>query len=277
MGALVACPSLAGLAFVAPDLIPLALGPQWLPSVPIIQVFALLAAITPLVWLQGALMCGIGRADVQLTMGVVSTAALLAGLALVRPLSLVGFAAVMVARSYLVFPLYLFLMQRTNGINPRASVGTSLRPVLASLLMLSALFGASSLLPEDLHRAARVAVFVIIGSLTYGAAPFKFAKPILGKLSVMIYTTNISHSADADQLLACRNPGTSPKNNLSAGSPSKPECQVQGEMAFGMIHLQFKKQKLDKEWICQKRKYDCMVAEDKEPCWRPECWHPHLP
>ena len=186
LGALVVCPSFAGLAFVAPDLIPLALGPQWLPSVPVIQVFALMAAITPLVWLQGALMCGIGRADIQLTMGAASTVALLAGLALVWPLSLVAFAAVMVARSYLVFPLYLFLMQKTNGIDPRTSVGTSLRPILASLLMLGALFGASSLLPGDLHRSARVAIFVIIGSLTYGAALLVLARPlILGLIDVL--------------------------------------------------------------------------------------------
>ena len=33
LGALAACPSFVGLAFVAPDLVPLALGPQWLPSV----------------------------------------------------------------------------------------------------------------------------------------------------------------------------------------------------------------------------------------------------
>ena len=152
VGALVACPSFAGLAFVAPDLVPLALGRQWLPSVPIVQVFAILGAITPLMWLQGALLCGLGRAGVQLAMGAVSTIALLTGLAIVQPLTLIGFAAVIVARSYVTFPVLLLVVQKISGIAPRRSVATCLRPLLASVLMLSALFAAAGLLPKGCIR-----------------------------------------------------------------------------------------------------------------------------
>ena len=206
VGALAVCPSFVGLAFIAPDLMPLAFGPQWLPSVPIIQVFAVLGAITPLIWIQNALLCGTGRAGLQLALGVVATIILLAGFAVVQPLTLAGFAAVIVARSYLTFPLRLLLVHKTSGIDPRRSVATSLRPLLASLMMLSALFVVSGLLPEGLHRASRLLILVTTGGLAYGAALLLLARPLLLELLDLLRRSLATHRRAAPRALAAAVP-----------------------------------------------------------------------
>src|SRR5215471_9250291 len=56
-----AFPALAGIAFVAPDLIPLAFNTKWLPAVPIVQVIAIAAVLATTTTLAGPLLRTMGR------------------------------------------------------------------------------------------------------------------------------------------------------------------------------------------------------------------------
>jgi O-antigen/teichoic acid export membrane protein len=184
--ALVAFPAHMGLALVAPDLIPLVLGPAWSPSVPVLQVLMLFGLILPLSLLGTALMHGIGRVGWQLALAGGSTVLLASLLALVGSTSIVAVAVAIVARAYVVFPLRVYVVRRATGLRVMPALLGSLRLLLATGLMAMAVYAWQRLISSSLHPWLSVASSAVIGMVVYGASIQLFARPLVRQGAILI-------------------------------------------------------------------------------------------
>lgn len=95
VSALLALPASAGLLVLAPDLIPAALGPDWVPAVPVLQVLCVFGAIRALNASFGSLLWAIGRPGYVTRVSAVQLA-VVAALAVpaIQEAGLVGIAGV---------------------------------------------------------------------------------------------------------------------------------------------------------------------------------------
>jgi O-antigen/teichoic acid export membrane protein len=105
--ALVAFPAPIGLAIVAPDLVPLLVGPRWAAAVLAVQIAMLLGPIAPLIRLSVTLQLAVGRARAVAGLAALATTVFLALLLLPKHLTVETVLLALVVRTYLVFPLHL--------------------------------------------------------------------------------------------------------------------------------------------------------------------------
>lgn len=168
VSATVAFPVFAGMAVVAPDLIPLIYGPKWEGSVVLLQLLTPLAvpALFSLLCMSILTIYGRGAAMSYLT---------LAQLVLTVLLSLIsapyGVEAVILAylgRLYLIMPFQIWLVARYAGCGAGALIASMAKPLIASLIMAFCCYVAMQhMLSTSMHGAARLVAVGLLGLALY--------------------------------------------------------------------------------------------------------------
>lgn len=183
-----AAPALAGLAVVAPDLVVLAFGPEWLPAVPAIVVFGLLGATLPTSRMLSVSLLAAGRPDIPLAVTAAGLALLLALFVVVPPASLAAAAGLIVLRHFLLLPFQLVLTQRAIGLGIRVATLRTLPPLAAAAIMAGTVFWVRGLpMVAELGSVTRLAGSVVLGVFVYATAMMILARPL------MIDLTRIAH------------------------------------------------------------------------------------
>ena len=167
LAALVGFPAFAGLALVAPDLVPLLFGDRWVDVVPVLQVLALFGLRGTISSFNGTVIRGLGRPEWQfLTIG--------AGLAIgtVLTVALVGDGVVAVAvaivlRSVATWPLGSYLVWRLTGVSIARQLVRLVLPAAACLAMVGCVWLTRDLL-VDSSAPVRLALSVAVGVAAYG-------------------------------------------------------------------------------------------------------------
>lgn len=145
MVALVAMPLGFGFALVASPLVELALGANWSPAVPVIQVLAAMSAIQACESVQPLAMAldrtrDVFRRDAQVLL--IRIPLVLAGLALGAKTALTEIMGIVIgaaAGSFVLFVLSLRLVTALIGISVARQLAVAVRPFLAALAMSAAL------------------------------------------------------------------------------------------------------------------------------------------
>lgn len=168
VSATVAFPVFAGMAVIAPDLVPLIYGPKWEASVVLLQLLTPLAVPALFSLLSMSILTIYGR-------GAVVSYLTLAQLVLTILLSLVsapyGVEAVILAylgRLYLVMPFQIWLVARYVDCSMATLVRSMARPLLASLAMALCCYAAlQHLLWMVPHAALRLLSTGLLGAVVY--------------------------------------------------------------------------------------------------------------
>lgn len=178
MVALVAMPVGFGFALIAAPMIELALGANWLPAVPVIQVFAAMSAIQACESVQPLAMAldrthRVFRRDMQVFL--VRIPLVLAGLTLGAAnglTALMGIVLGSAAGSLVLFVLSLRLVTSLSGLSIASQLSVTVRPFLAAVVMSAGLLltmrhpAMRSALDSPL---AQVAFCITAGSILYVA------------------------------------------------------------------------------------------------------------
>jgi len=184
LGTALLAPAFAGLAVVAPDLVVLAFGAEWLPAVPAIVVFALLGAILPASRLFTVFLLAAGRPAVQLVVSATGLALLLALFVIAPPATLAAAAGLIVLRHFLILPLQLTLVERATGFRTLDPVLRSLAPLAAAAVMGGTVFWVRSLPPvAGLGTMTTFAGSVALGVIMFGLAMIVLARPLVKELA----------------------------------------------------------------------------------------------
>jgi len=168
--AAVALPIAFGILAVAPELIAVALGEQWLPAVGLLQVFSALSAFWALTSLSANLLIVLGHIR-YITLITWVQAVLLIG-AIVptfQVADLMGVAALRAALALIGFVLVLHFVVRTDTARWEQLAVALLRPVLASAAMLGAVYAVDTALDPGRDALTALALKVPAGAIAYCA------------------------------------------------------------------------------------------------------------
>lgn len=179
----VAFPVFAGLALVAPDLVPLVFGEHWVAAVPVVQAFAALGLLTAIGILQASLIRSQGQADLWFyyvlskQLGTILYVFLFSGWGVeALSLSLVILNLGMWAPS-------VHMVVRLLGVSVWTYLGSFGVPVLATLLM-----GGSVALVQQAGIAGPLGLGASIGAgaLTYGLVIIGLGRGRLSEVVAMV-------------------------------------------------------------------------------------------
>jgi O-antigen/teichoic acid export membrane protein len=178
-GALITLPTFVGLALVAPELLPVALGKHWNGAIPVVQVLAFVGGCMSILSIASMMPLALGRWEVALGTRALATALIIAAILAVRDAGLVATAAAVAAAEALM-TLVSFCVVRRLTAAPISEQVLAYAPIAsAALVMAAAVFGWRQLVADDLTGITLLASSVLLGAAVYAAALLVMAFPLV--------------------------------------------------------------------------------------------------
>lgn len=171
MLAMLAVPAAAGIFAVAPFMVPVVLGTQWLAAAPLMEVLALNGGLLLLHSSICAVLIANGHPDrvARTNLGYVVTLLLMFGL-LVPGYGVIGASYAVLTTSVLMTPVYLFQVRRSIGVPVFDFARAAARPTLAAVSMCLAVRLA---LPDwTIEMSMRESVAWLLGGILLGITTY---------------------------------------------------------------------------------------------------------
>lgn len=179
MSTLIALPSCLGIAVVAPELIPTVFGDKWVPAVPVIQLFTLLGIQFSISYFINILLRALGRPGLVLKLNLFSVLINTVLLVVVSRFGLIAIAVVIIARCYLLMPLYLYALNRVARINLAKQFRLYLPMLVSALFMVVAVSVWRQAMADELPTDLLLASSILLGIVAYGGAILVTARPLV--------------------------------------------------------------------------------------------------
>lgn len=164
---LIAFPSFLGTSILAPELITLFFGEQWLPSTPVLQVLAFVGILRSITYFKGSVFLALGKPSWKLRLGAVSTSLNLIGFIIAVRWGIVAVSVAYLCRAVIIFPIGQWLVSRLIKIPLLEYLQQFLTPLISSLIMSVVILLARNNLTDGLPLPFTVLCLVMIGMFTY--------------------------------------------------------------------------------------------------------------
>lgn len=185
MTAVFTYPMFLGAAVVAPEVIAVMFGPQWAPSVPLMQILTLTSIFIPLLFYKSNALMAVGAMRMVLGINVFEFVASAAVAYLSARHGLEAAAAGNILRLALVSPVIFWGVARCTGVPAGATLLAVAIPLLASAIMVAALVGLKSVLPA-LPALVTVACLGLAGLLIYAGLLFVLQRDLVKEIARML-------------------------------------------------------------------------------------------
>lgn len=163
---LLAFPSFLGIAVLAPKIIPIFFGPQWLASVPVLQILALAGIFRSVSRFKSAVLLAVGQPFWRVWIGLLAASLNLIGFAIAVRWGIIAVAWAYLIRACIMFPLVQALLNRIMQASVWAYLRQFMQPFSATLVMVVVLLLAERGV-NALNLSVQLAILVGVGSLTY--------------------------------------------------------------------------------------------------------------
>jgi lipopolysaccharide exporter len=173
-------PIMAGMFVVAPLFVPLIYGSQWLPAVPVVQIFCLLGALKSLGNPLGSLLLAKGRADLGFWMNLTAMVGYGISNVIGTRWGIGGVAASSLIFSTLVLlPVDFYLRWLTIRMSVREFWQAIRQSTVAALGMLVAILPLSYVVRLVNHDVVALLILVLSGAIVYGILIRRLDHPLL--------------------------------------------------------------------------------------------------
>jgi O-antigen/teichoic acid export membrane protein len=181
---LTAFPTFLGLAALANELIPTLFGQQWTPSIPVMQILALIGIVHALNNIGVNVIKAMGRPDWNLRVNVINALLNVTAFVLVVRFGIVAVAAAYVIRGYLIpLPAFIWMAQKLLGTQLSTYLRQCRTPIVGAIAMTGAILGVKSLLlSSGLGVYERLAICGIVGAGVYLGAIALLEPPLFSQL-----------------------------------------------------------------------------------------------
>ena len=181
LAGLVGFPTFLGTAAVAPELIPLLFGGQWLPAIPLIQILALAGIVASINALLENVLLATGRPAERLRLGAINAAVALVACGVAVRWGVTAVAAAYVSSQIVMLPLVHRAAARAAHAEGTRSLRSVAVPLLAATCMAGLVIAGRPLLLPALGPLAFLALSIVGGAAVYAtlirlAAPGLFAE-----------------------------------------------------------------------------------------------------
>lgn len=167
---LIAFPTFLGMAALAPELVRLLFGEQWLSAVPVMQVLALMGIIRAVTFFKGSVFLAMGKPAWRFWLGFLDAVTNLLGFILVVQWGILAVAIVYVVRGYLLFPVGQLFIDRLIHTSLLTYLRQFISPLASSLIMTAAILATRYLLTGWLNPFLILAIGTLTGAGIYGLA-----------------------------------------------------------------------------------------------------------
>ena len=161
-------PVFSGLAILAPELVPAVFGEKWAPSIPVMQVLALIGILQSVLFFNGSVIKAAGKPSWQLGIMVLNAVCSIVGFLLAVRWGIVAVAAAFVIVGYLLAPISYIAVRRLIQLDFKTYLWQFIPSLAACLLMIVVIAGLKLLLKEQsLNIYLELSIYILSGALTY--------------------------------------------------------------------------------------------------------------
>lgn len=175
---LVSFPAFLGMAVLAPELIQVLFGKEWLPSVVVMQILAFIGIVHSVQYFTGTVLLAMNRPLWRLKVIFLSTVCNVIGFFIVVRWGIAAVAACYVVVGYLFSPFFLLLIKRLIAIDIRQYLLQYSAPLFSSLAMVACISGMKQFLQASPYIIVNLAIYISCGVLVY-ATGIAFLWPTL--------------------------------------------------------------------------------------------------
>jgi O-antigen/teichoic acid export membrane protein len=165
---LLAFPIFIGLAALAPEVVPALFGEKWAPSIPVMQVLALIGILQSVLFFNGSVIRASGKPSWELGIMLLNATCSVIGFLLVVRQGIVAVAASFVIVGYLLAPVSYIAVHKLLQIDFRTYLWQFVSPLAASLMMVAVIMGLKYVFRDQvLNMYLELSTYLVASVLTY--------------------------------------------------------------------------------------------------------------
>ncbi|EKU98318.1 membrane protein involved in the export of O-antigen and teichoic acid [Leptolyngbya sp. PCC 7375] len=164
---LVSFPAFLGVVVLAPELIQTLFGEEWLPSVPVMRILALIGILQSVQYFAGTVLLAMNKPLWRLRVVFLITLCNIAGFFVAVRWGITAVALSYALCVYSFSPIFLGMVRKLIQIDFKKYFLQYTTPLISSLLMVIFILGAKQILSGWTNSYAALAVYLAIGVLTY--------------------------------------------------------------------------------------------------------------
>ena len=165
---LLAFPAFIGMAVLAPQLVEAFFGEKWAPSVPVMQILALIGILQSVVVFNGSVIKASGKPSWYFGVVLLTSVLSVIGFLIAVRWGIAAVAASFVIVSYLVAPVSFIAIRKLIQVDFKTYLKQFVAPISASLIMIAVLLGMQYLLRDvGLNLYLELFFLILAGGLTY--------------------------------------------------------------------------------------------------------------
>ncbi|MBN1979701.1 MAG: lipopolysaccharide biosynthesis protein [Anaerolineae bacterium] len=179
---LAAFPIFLAVFVMAPELVSVLYGPQWVSSIPVMQVLSLVGVLLAAFYIHGNLLVAAGRPGVKLCLMLMHTVCNVIAFTVAVRWGIVAVATAFVVRGYLLAPVEVWVIRRLTKIDLKIYLRQYVAPLVGSVVMVLVVVGLKQVLAVHLGLYLQVVIYGLAGFLAYLLAVFVMAPVTLRRL-----------------------------------------------------------------------------------------------
>jgi PST family polysaccharide transporter len=165
---LISFPAFIGVTLLAPELVTTVFGPQWLLSIPVMQILAFIGILHSVFIFNGDIILASGKPSWRLGLTLMNAITNVIAFALVVQWGIVAVAAVYVIRGYLVSPINLYVVKRLIGIEFKTYFNQFKEALVSTVAMAIALIGLKQFdIINGLRPYLQLIIYTFFGACVY--------------------------------------------------------------------------------------------------------------
>lgn len=190
---LIAFPAFLGVVVLAPELIPLIFGAQWLPSIAVLQILALVGLVRAVSFFKDSIFIAMNKPSWTLWLGLLSMVINLISFAVAVRWGMIAVAFAYVIRSYLIFPVGQWAISRLIRVPLLVYLRQFAAPLGSALVMAITILLVKRLLADAIYPQLVLVVCTVLGTIVYGLS-IRLVSPALFQRSLAIVQLALSRS-----------------------------------------------------------------------------------
>jgi PST family polysaccharide transporter len=162
-----AFPVFLGLFAVAPEAVRVLYGEKWAASVPVIQILMLSGITRSATFFYSSVFRASGKPSWRFGIYTLTAVLNVIGFLIVIRMGIVAVATSYVVVSYVLMPLFFYLIQKLVNVTIRGHLKQYAPAFLSSLVMIAVVLVVKHFLGENFSMLIRLAILVIAGGVAY--------------------------------------------------------------------------------------------------------------
>lgn len=162
-----AFPLFSGVAVLAPQLINILFGEAWLPSVPVLQILAIVGALRSVTYFKGAIFLAMDKPNWRLQLGLMTSTLNIAGFFMAVQWGIVAVASAYLACAFVMFPIGQIVVTKLIKIPFREYLCQFMTAIISTSFMVLGMSITLIYIGESSNSTASVVYSSIVGLLIY--------------------------------------------------------------------------------------------------------------